>query len=69
MEIKINLLEVAAELAELEVLRVYNGDRTKVYEVNEESGDTQYTDEAQEEFNEFYDFYFDFILERDLAKP
>lgn len=66
MEIKINLLEVAAELAELEVLRVFNGDRTKVYEVNEESGDTQYTDEAQNEFNEFYDFFFDFLLEKEI---
>jgi hypothetical protein len=61
MNININILEVASELAhkkledhfEFEAKRIYNWVSDEESEVHEE---------AQELFNEWYDHYYDFLL-------
>ena len=70
MEIRINILEVASELADLAVRRELcdnesleegDGDWEKVYEHTEDGLSTCYTDKAQERFNVIYDYYFDML--------
>jgi uncharacterized protein (UPF0335 family) len=56
MTIKINIIEAASELAENELNSFFLG---KIYEESEE--ETNYTEEAQEVFNELYDKYFDLL--------
>ena len=61
MEITINLLEAASELANLIVHERFLDDESFIYH-KEENGDTIYTDHAQSLFNEMYDYYYDFLL-------
>ena len=56
MELKINIVEAAAELAEQKVVEHFE-DLKVVYQ-QEENGDTIYTEEAQEVFNAEYDEIF-----------
>jgi hypothetical protein len=58
-EIKINILELASELAHKELVKDWS-DSIKIYE-DEEECITCYTDEAQDIFNDLYDKYFTFI--------
>lgn len=58
-EIKINILELASELAHKELVKDWS-DSIKIYE-DENAGITYYTDEAQDIFNDLYDKYFTFI--------
>ena len=60
MNIQINILEVASELAHkrLEAILI---DDNLIYESPTEET-TGYTDKAQDLFNEFYDEYFEFLL-------
>ena len=51
MNITINALELASELAHDELMRTFMGD---VYRP-EDANLTEYTDEAQDRFNELYD--------------
>ena len=56
-EIKINILELASELAHIELVNNFRG---SVYE-SETDGITTYTDEAQDVFNDLYDKYYSLI--------
>lgn len=62
MTIKINIVEAASELAENELNSFFQG---TVYEESEE--ETNYTQEAQQVFNELYDKYFDLLY--NLQEP
>jgi hypothetical protein len=59
MEIKINAIEVAAELAHIRTLYesgdICNSEDDMYNDCN--AGITEYTDEIQDRFNEWYDFY------------
>jgi hypothetical protein len=57
--ITINKLELASELANRK-LEANWSDSIKIYE-DEEAGITNYTDEAQDIFNEYYDEYLTLI--------
>lgn len=61
MEITINLLEVASELANQIVHAEFNDDEREIYTVTN-NDETIYTEDAQETFNEWYDYYYDFLL-------
>ena len=58
-EIKINILELASELAHKELVNNWSNS-IKIYE-HEDECVTYYTDEAQDIFNYLYDKYFTFI--------
>ena len=62
MTIKINIIEVASELAENELNSFFQG---TIYEEQEQ--ETKYTDDAQQVFNELYDKYFDLLY--NLQEP
>jgi hypothetical protein len=55
MDITINALELASELAHLKLESEWS-ESIKIYE-DEESEVLTYTDEAQDIFNEWYDYY------------
>jgi len=57
--ITINILELASELADLELENNWM-DSIKVW-VEEENGDLRYTEEAQDIFNDLYDKYYSMI--------
>lgn len=57
MNIQINIVETATELAHREVEREYNYDATKIYEwVSDE--ESKYTDHAQKLFDIAYDYFY-----------
>ena len=56
MDITINALELASELAHEMVRAKLNDDITNIYE-EPFAGVTNYTDKAQDIFNEWYDHY------------
>jgi hypothetical protein len=61
MNININILEVASELAHKKIEEHFEFEAKKIYEwVSDE--ESRYTEEAQELFNEWYDYYYDFLL-------
>lgn len=60
-EIKINILELASELAHNDLVESV-GDENKLFE-DPTAGMTSYTEEAQDKFNELYDYYYT-IIER-----
>ena len=60
MEITVNLLEVASELANQIVHSRFLDDESFIYK-EVANGDTVYTDHAQSLFNEWYDYYYDFL--------
>lgn len=64
MNVTINIIEVASELAELRVLEEFNNEEERVYEETEDG--TCYTEDAQEIFNYYYDYYFNFITDREI---
>ena len=57
--ITINIVELASELADLELENNWM-DSIKVW-VEEENGDLIYTEEAQDIFNDLYDKYYSMI--------
>jgi hypothetical protein len=57
--ITINIVELASELADLELENNWM-DSIKVW-VEEENGDLRYTEEAQDIFNDLYDKYYSMI--------
>ena len=65
MNIKINIIEVASELAQNELLENW-GDSLNIYNETDET-ETTYTDEAQDIFNDLYDKYFNFLY--NLQEP
>jgi hypothetical protein len=56
--ITINNVELASELAHLEIHRYFNP--FEIY-VEMDNGDARYTDEMQETFNDLYDMYLEII--------
>lgn len=58
MEIRINALEVASDLAHLDLQEFWNEFYPTQSYMIEEDGTTRYTEEAQDIFNDKYDFYF-----------
>jgi hypothetical protein len=61
MNININILEVASELAHKELNRHFNLDAKLIYEWVSDQ-ESRYTEEAQDLFNEWYDYYYDFLF-------
>jgi hypothetical protein len=65
MEVTINILELASELADVKIREVYNNNNSvfpKGILVDNPDGDTTYTDEAQLHFDLWYDHYYDLIF-------
>ena len=65
MNITVNILEVASELADKDLILSYGDDGAKYRFPNGiltdlEDG-TSYTDEAQDFFNQRYDYWYDFL--------
>jgi hypothetical protein len=60
MDIKVNVLELASELAHKDLVEMV-GDENKLFE-DPTAGITVYTEHAQDKFNELYDYYYDVIL-------
>lgn len=58
MEITINVIEVASDLAHLDLQEFWNEFYPTQSYMIEEDGTTRYTEEAQDIFNDKYDFYF-----------
>lgn len=61
MEISINLLEAASELAHEVVCAKFEDDDSVIYE-NTTDTITVYSEEAQDLFNEWYDHYYDLLI-------
>jgi len=63
--IQINILEVASELAHEIVCAKFEDDSAEIY--NDVSDDvSNYTEKAQDVFNEWYDHYYDFLKRLEL---
>ena len=62
MNININILEVASELAHKKIEEHFEFEANRIYEwVSDE--ESRYTEEAQDLFNEWYDEYYDFLIQ------
>ncbi len=61
MDITINILEVASELAHGIVCARFEDDDNLIH--MEDADGIYYTEEAQDVFNEWYDYYYDFLLD------
>jgi len=61
MEININLLEAASEQADKIVFAKFEEYDSASYESSTDTI-TNYSEEAQDLFNEWYDYYYDFLL-------
>ena len=59
MNVTINIVELACELAERELQKHFEYSSTSIYE--EEDEGTIYTEEAQDVFDDLYDKYYSFI--------
>ena len=66
MNVTINIVELASELASYELEEKYSDDINLLY-IDLDNGDTCYTKEAQEIFNNLYDTYYT-IIENCQAK-
>ena len=62
MNITIDLLEAASELASLELENLYSNE-FELYVTDEEDEIIQYTDQAQDIFDELYDKYYTILNE------
>lgn len=60
MDITINLLEVASELAHLVVCAKFEDDDDYMYEVITDT-EISYIKEAQDLFDEWYDYYYELL--------
>lgn len=72
MDIRINILEVASELADKDLITSY-GDVGGNYRfpngiLSDLDDMTSYTEEAQDYFNERYDYWYDFLWELKRAE-
>lgn len=68
MQIQINVIEVASDLATLYLEEHYRDECSidgELY-VEDENGDTRWNNKAQDVFNVLYDVYYDFILSHSL---
>jgi hypothetical protein len=62
MKITIDLVEAASELASLELENLYSNE-FELYVTDEEDEIIQYTDQAQDIFDELYDKYYTILNE------
>jgi hypothetical protein len=62
MNININILEVASELAHRELERHFEFEAKRIYDWVSDD-ESRYTEEAQDLFNEWYDEYYDFLIQ------
>lgn len=69
MDIRINLLEVASELADKDLILAY-GDEGGKHRFPEGlvTDDSRYTEEAQEFFDRRYDYWYDFLWELKVSE-
>ena len=65
MEVKVNVLELASELADvkLQQFALLEGGMFPNGVYVETEDEVSYTEEAQDKFNEYYDYYYDMILD------
>lgn len=72
MNITINIIEVASELADKDLIVAFGGEGGKNMFPNgiveDQDGIDVYTDEAQDFFNDRYDYWFDFLLYQNVAE-
>jgi hypothetical protein len=72
MNITINIIEVASELADKDLITAFGGDGGKNRFPNgiveDQDGIDVYTDEAQDFFNYRYDYWFDFLLDQNVGE-
>ena len=61
MNISINILEVASELANIQVHEKFENNNLKIYVWEEGTDCSTYTEIAQDVFNEWYDYYYTFL--------
>ena len=61
MNININILEVASELAHKKLEEHFEFETNKIYEWVSDD-ESRYTEEAQDLFNEWYDNYYDLLF-------
>ena len=62
MNIKLNIVELCSKLAHNDLKRIY-GETTEIMEdVIEEYVGTRYKKEVQQDFDEFYDYYYDIMI-------
>jgi len=61
MEITINLLEVASELAHIKTKKELGIQGSEMY-VEDTEGCLVYTDDVQDVFDEYYDYYYEMLL-------
>jgi hypothetical protein len=66
MNITINVLEVASDLANLDLQEIWSELYPTQSYMIEEDGTTRYTEEAQDIFNDYYDFYFTLLTNASL---
>ena len=66
MNVTINIVELASELASYELEETWT-DTIEIYK-EDENGDTYYTDQAQEIFNDLYDKFYA-VIESYSIKP
>lgn len=59
MNVTINIIELASELAEKELEKHFEYSSIEIYEEDEDG--TTYTEEAQQVFDELYDKYYSLI--------
>lgn len=70
MNVIINVVELASELASLELHHVFQSlGRENEHLVEEKNGDTRYTEEAQDLFNDLYEKYWDIIKGTVVSNP
>ena len=63
MNVRINIVELASELAHKKVKRKMERMEITLYQTGED-GDTKYTEKAQGEFNDWYDYYHNLIYQQ-----
>jgi hypothetical protein len=74
MNITINILEVASELADKDLITAFGTEADNwrfpngiVRSVDEDDDMTEYTEEAQEFFNRKYDYWWDFLYDQKIG--
>ncbi len=75
MNITINILEVASELADKDLITSFGDEGGKyrfpngiVRSVDEDDDMTEYTEEAQDFFNDRYDYWWDFLHDQKIGE-
>lgn len=62
MNIKLNIVELCSKLAHNDLERIYGKDTEIMEDVIEEYVGTRYKREVQQDFDEFYDYYYNIMI-------